>query len=124
MKRRVKQDDDEMIFDTYGQELRTVFKDWEVECFRVIWANGGEPIGTREVWERLTPKFDISRASVINFLNRMVGENLLGSKDITGKGGHRALYYSNTHHNDKELSEIIFNRLMQRMTEELKSVGN
>ena len=39
-----------------------------------------------------TPRGSVSRASIINYLNAMVDEGLLGYTEITGKGGHRRIY--------------------------------
>jgi hypothetical protein len=46
---------------------------------------------SREVWEAVGVN-SISRASIINFLNDCVENDLLEAKYITGKGGHRGLY--------------------------------
>ncbi|GAH16083.1 unnamed protein product [marine sediment metagenome] len=40
----------------------------------------------------LMGKRTISRASIINFLNYMVDEEMLTFHEITGKGGHRRIY--------------------------------
>ena len=56
----------------------------------------------------------ISRASIINFLNAMVDEGLLGYTEITGKGGHRRIYSANydeagskRHMADKIVSKLL-----------------
>jgi hypothetical protein len=59
---------------------------------KLIWSNGGE-IDSRTAHSRLrnttTP---VSRASTINFLDRMVGEGFLDYREATAKGGWKRIY--------------------------------
>ena len=48
---------------------------------------------------------EISRASVINFLDEMTENGLLTKHEITGKGGHRGIY--KTLHDEVETREYL-----------------
>jgi len=88
-----------MKLDTEESGLRKVFKVYEIVGLEYLFSVE-EPVGSGKVWAWInagsewgqTPGNSISRASVINFLNRLVNEDLLTWKDATGKGGHHRLY--------------------------------
>lgn len=83
-------------FDTKGDGLRTVVKDYQEVSLRYLWSLDGGGASSRDVWvnvnKDLMGKSTISRASIINFLNSMVDEDALDYTEITGKGGHRRIY--------------------------------
>jgi len=58
----------------------------------------GGGASSRDVWVQvnkdLMGKSTVSRASIINFLNKMVDEGALGYTETAGKGGHRRIYSS------------------------------
>lgn len=88
-----------MKFETFQvdlsqQGLRMVLKDWEAAAFIYVQENKHKKaVGSQQVHAALVADgFDISRASVINFLERMVGAEVFARSEVTGKGGHRALY--------------------------------
>jgi predicted transcriptional regulator len=43
--------------------------------------------------ERLNLGGSISRASIINAMNRLVDQGVLGFRESTGKGGYHRIYY-------------------------------
>ena len=69
--------------------LEMFFKPWQVEALKSLWSREGE-MSSRDVWEAVDS--DISRASVINFLEAMYQAGILDKSEITGKGGHRGMY--------------------------------
>lgn len=76
--------------DMTQEGLDMFFKDYQVKTLKALWgANPG--LISREVWETVGAD-SISRASIINFLNDCVENDLLEVEFITGKGGHRGLY--------------------------------
>jgi len=79
-------------YDSRKEGLSTVFFDYEIEALKLLWSKSGEYLSSREVWQHVSAKTSISRASIINSLNRMVKSGVLGYKETTGKGGHRGLY--------------------------------
>lgn len=76
--------------DTTQEGLDMFFKDYHVKALKALWGSNPSLI-SREVWEAVGPD-SISRASIINFLNDCVENDLLKVEYITGKGGQRGLY--------------------------------
>jgi len=83
-------------FDTKEDGLRTVVKDYQEVSLKYMWRLDGEGASSRDVWvnvnKDLMGKSTISRASIINFMNSMVDEEVVSYTEITGKGGHRRIY--------------------------------
>ena len=89
------------------------FKPYQVKALNTLW-KADRRLNSREVWEAVD---NISRASVINFLNDAVEElDLLDVEYTTGKGGHRGIYTPKR--NEKETREY----LKQVVTEKLKTL--
>ncbi len=92
--------------------LALVFKDYQAVIMQNLWKEG---IGhsSRDAWVKAIEvmrrdkniRDSISRASVINFMNAMVDEGILGYHEITGKGGHRRIYKANM--TEKEFWEYV-----------------
>ena len=59
----------------------------------------------------------ISRASIINFLNDMVDREYLDFEEVTGKGGHRRLYYSNVY-SEEEFKTAYAHELIRHVGKE------
>lgn len=76
--------------DTTLQGLEMFFKDYQVKALKALWGSNPGML-SREVWDAVGAD-SISRASIINFLNDCVENDLLEVEYITGKGGHRGLY--------------------------------
>ncbi len=76
--------------------LRKTLREYEEIALRYIWYMGDKGAGSFKTWENVNRELgddkSISRASIINFLNRMVDEGVLGFRDATGKGGHHRIY--------------------------------
>ncbi|MGD0805689.1 MAG: BlaI/MecI/CopY family transcriptional regulator [Candidatus Bathyarchaeia archaeon] len=79
-------------YDSSKQGLETVFFDYEVEELKYLWGKGAENASSREVNDHVKGKTQISRASVINSLNRMVEDGIMKYTEVSGKGGYRRLY--------------------------------
>ncbi|MHA1410498.1 MAG: hypothetical protein ACTSQY_09390 [Candidatus Odinarchaeia archaeon] len=75
--------------DLKEQDLLMFFKPWQLKCLNTLWSND-EGLSSRKVWEPV--ENEISRASVINFIEEMTVNGLLTKHEITGKGGHRGIY--------------------------------
>jgi len=84
-------------FDPSQPGLRKTLKEYEELALRHIWSVGEEGAASRSTWETVNMQLgtgkSISRASVINALNRFVDQGVLGWRDATGKGGHHKVYY-------------------------------
>ena len=82
-------------FDTSKQGLRAVLKGWEEQALRVFWENPGGEFSSKDVHVRVNERLgggSISRASIINFLERIASTGVLQRREITGKGGYRGIY--------------------------------
>jgi predicted transcriptional regulator len=73
--------------------LNMFFKDYQLEALKILWRSNPGLI-SREVWEQINqhPQINISRASIINFLNDMAEQGILNTTTETGKGGYRPRY--------------------------------
>jgi len=82
-------------FETGGEGLRKVLRDYQEEALRYIWSLDGRGAGSREVWTHVNVVLKgrtISRASIISFLNEMTEQGVLGYEEVTGKGDRRKIY--------------------------------
>lgn len=108
-----------VVFDTEEDGLRTVVKDYQEAALRYVWRLDGGGASSRDVWvnvnKDLMGKRTISRASIINFMNHMVDEGLLGFTEITGKGGHRRIYSSM--YDEAGSKRYLAEKIMSKMLE-------
>lgn len=74
---------------------------------RDVWVAVNDRLGVVDLKSRSA----ISRASIINFLNAMCEEGILGYTEKTGKGGHRRIYSA-------ALDQEGFWRLIAKVTKE------
>jgi predicted transcriptional regulator len=86
-----------MKFDMEQEGLLTLLRPYQAVLMEHIWnlnKNERVDIISREAYQFLSGKPEKkSRASVINFLNDMVEEGILGYEEKTGKGGYHRIYY-------------------------------
>ena len=84
-------------FDPAQTGLRKILREYEELALRYIWEVGEDGAKSRLVWERVNEELgegkSISRASIINSMNRLVEGGILGSRVATGKGGYHRIYY-------------------------------
>ena len=73
--------------------FQKICEPYKEAIFNVL-VEADKPLGSGAVWNtvRLEKGVDISRASVIFFLNFLVADGLCTFDDATGKGGHHKLY--------------------------------
>ncbi len=107
-----------------------IFKDWEVKVLALIPNGDIAPIGSRFVWEQTNNYLQkdsgnavqsISRASVINFLEKLRKLNLLKGILATGKGGKRFMY--KYHSNRNLFNEQVSAKLIGSLVEEYPDVN-
>ena len=92
-----------MRINTDKNGLAAIFKEWQVPLVEELFKR--RTLSSREAYEFLEEldlrtgrkKFgkalgSVSRASIINFLNYMVDQNILDFDLKTGKGGHHRIY--------------------------------
>ena len=106
----------------YGAML----KPYQIYAMKYLWAN---PDGksTREVHKAVNEALDpgsISRASIINTLDALADDGVLGFHEITGKGGHRRIYKPSFNESGyKEyIAETVLRRLLNDYPEETMKV--
>ena len=74
-----------------------VLRDYEELALKYVWMNPEKGVSSRETFmhvnENLGETRTISRSSIINFLNRMVDQNVLSYKEKSTKGGMKRVYF-------------------------------
>jgi len=105
-------------FDAGKKDLEMFFKDWQVEDLRYLWSIQPEGANSRTVWVNVNESLQgsISRASIINYLNAMVDEELLTYTETTGKGGHHRVYYMK--HGEAEFKQHIAGLIISKLLKE------
>ena len=105
--------------DTSKKGIETVFRPWQNEAVNLL-VEAHEEHSSAEMLFRLTKQdFNISRASVINFMNGLVLLKLVIYREVTGKGGFRGIYkISRTR---AEFNDKIENIFLDKMLEYRKA---
>jgi len=105
-----------MKLDTRGQGLGSIFRPYQIKAIHILLGKDIE-LNSGEVWKKiLETGIEISRASVIFFLNDLVVEGLVTFREETGKGGYHKIYKILA--NDRaELGEIIIDRFLYKLWE-------
>jgi predicted transcriptional regulator len=114
--------------DPSQQGLRKTLREYEELALRFIWEIGEEGAGSGITWstvnERLGEGKTISRASIINFLNKMVDQDVLSWRDATGKGGHHRIYHTNLDEIEyrKHVLRTVIKSMMTDFPEQTKEI--
>ena len=116
-----------LIFNPEKDGLYKVFRDYQVEALRVVWKRGDNGAISREVWSDVNEKLGskkISRASIINFLNAMVDEAVLGYEEETGKGGYHRVYKPTLNEEEfkRYLAETMISSLLKDFPAQTREV--
>ena len=104
----------DMKMDLSQEGLKMFFKDYQIESLQVLWESDNG-LFSRDVWVKVNNrrKEPISRASIINFLNKMLDMGILSGTVLTGKGGHRTRYQ--TKMNEKQLKQYLKKKVKERI---------
>jgi len=102
--------------DTSKKGLDMFFKPWQTVAIHYLNRIHPEGANSREVCEAVNNKTTISRASVINFLNAMVDNELLGYIEESGKGGYHRVYHLN--YKDNELHKHLAKHMIKKLLED------
>jgi len=107
-----------LSLDSGKQGLAMFFKDWQGESLRYLWSIQPEGANSRSVWLNVNESLEgsISRASIINYLNDMVDEELLTYTEKTGKGGHHRVYRITF--NEQKFKAHIAGRIISKLLRE------
>lgn len=110
------------MLDLDGVGLGMFLLPYQVDALEYLYDVG--EAGSRDVWLHINregapdPK---SRAAVINFLNKMVEENLVTYRDTTGKGGHHRVYQAKGTTVEAVRRELV-RRLLTKVASEFGAV--
>jgi predicted transcriptional regulator len=95
--------------------LLMFFKDYQLKALEALWSSE-KGLSSKEVWEAVGSN-QISRASIINFLEDSYENGLLDKREITGKGGHRGIYSPRFDEaGTKEYLEKVFKERLEALT--------
>ena len=84
-----------LVIDPTKDGFEKVLREYQIEALKLIWANKGDGMTSREVYVAVNEVLgarSVSRASIINFLNAMCDEGVLDFEEETCKGGMRRKY--------------------------------
>lgn len=115
-------------FDPEESGLSKVFREYQIESMRFLWGRDEGGAVSREVWAHVNGALgggrSISRASIINFLNAMVDEGVLGYTERSGKGGYHRVYIPKMSEEDfsRFLVKTLLSSLMRDFPEETREV--
>ncbi|MCW4049480.1 MAG: hypothetical protein NWE89_07050 [Candidatus Bathyarchaeota archaeon] len=112
--------------DTGKKGLEMFFKGYQIESLRYLWQVQPEGANSKAVWTNVNESLQgsISRASIINYLNHMVYEELLTYTKATGKGGHHRVYYMKYSETEfkQQLVALVIKKLLTEYPEETRKV--
>lgn len=117
-----------MKIDVGEQGFNMVLKPYQILAMKYLWASPGEGRSSREVYEAVNDALpggrSISRASIINSLNALVDDGVLGFHEITGKGGYRRIYKSVYDESGfkRYIAETVLRKLLHEFPEETRMV--
>ncbi|OGD61322.1 hypothetical protein A3K78_01390 [Candidatus Bathyarchaeota archaeon RBG_13_52_12] len=107
-----------IVIDPSKKGLEKVLRDYQIEALNIIWNGDNNGMTSREVYQAVNRSLGdktISRASIINFLNDMVDENVLKYEEETCKGGTRRKYFTGLDETGfkKHVAKVVFKSLMR-----------
>ncbi len=108
--------------------FNAVLKPYQIEAMKYLWASSGEGRSSKEIWDAVNDALpegrSISRASIINSMNALVDDGVLGFHEITGKGGHRRIYKSVYDESGfkRYIAETVLRKLLHEFPEETRTV--
>jgi len=113
-------------FDPSREGLSKVLKDYQELAMRFVWGSDSGAT-SKEVWLGVNKGLEgrtVSRASVINFLNAMVDEGVLGYEEESGKGGYHRVYKLGLDEAGfrKHIARTVILSLMRDFPEETREV--
>ena len=106
-------------FDPDNNDLRTLFREWQIHTMKYLWGSPMEKYTTKEIWTHVygVARKDISRATVYHFLDDLTKRGLIGFETGTGRGGLRILFFSE--YNEEEFRELMAKALIRSVEENL-----
>jgi predicted transcriptional regulator len=109
-----------MKFDLTKKGLDTVLTPYQKEIMRWIWETGESDSRAAHDHLRTTPH-PMSRATTINFLNKMADEGYLTHTETTAKGGRKRIYRpSPTAPHEETFRKALSKRILEKVRNELE----
>jgi len=108
-----------LVVDPSKDGFEKVLRDYQIEALKMVWNNGETGVTSREVYQHVNKALKgvktISRASIINFLNRMCDEKVISYVEETCKGGMRRKYSTGLNEDEfkKYIATIVFESLLK-----------
>ena len=108
-----------LVVDPSKDGFEKVLRDYQIEALKMVWTNGETGVTSREVYQHVNKALKgiktISRASIINFLNRMCDEKVISYVEETCKGGMRRKYSTGLNEDEfkKYIATIVFESLLK-----------
>ena len=105
-----------------------VLKPYQIEAMKYLWTVPEKGGSSKTVYDAVNIALgdgkSISRASIINSLNALVDDGVLGYHEITGKGGYRRIYKPNFDESGfrKFIAEVTVKKLLEEFPEETKTI--
>ena len=115
-------------FQTFKSGLETIFRDYQILSMKYLWGKKDKGAGSGEVWLNVNKSLkekgkEISRASIIFFLNDMVDHDILEYVEESGKGGYHRIYapvYDEMGFRE-HLAKMLISKLRRDFPEETKT---
>jgi len=115
-----------LVLDPSKSGFEKVLRDYQILALRMVWDNSETGATSREVYlhvnEALEGVKTVSRASIINFLNRMCDEGVLTYEEETCKGGMRRKYSPGLDEEGfkRHIAKTVLESLMKDFPEQTK----
>jgi len=103
-----------------------VLKPYQIEAMKYLWSSPGVGRSSKEIWDAVNDALpggsSISRASIINSMNDLVDDGVVGFHEITGKGGYRRIYKSVYGESGfkRYIAESVLRKLLHEFPEETR----
>ncbi|MCW4013181.1 MAG: BlaI/MecI/CopY family transcriptional regulator [Candidatus Bathyarchaeota archaeon] len=108
-------------FDPEKKGLRTLFREWQIQTIRCLWAKPMKKFTTKQIWDKVCDNLDkrVSRATVYHFLDELAEKEIISFDTGTGRGGLRILFYSQ--YSEDEFKELMARNLIDSVKDNLLS---
>ena len=107
-----------LSMDLSAKGFEMFFKPWQVVALKYLITIRPNGANSREVYVHVSSKMEISRASIINFLNALVDDSVLEYTETTGKGGHHRIY--SIPYDESEFKQFLAEQFLNKLREEYR----
>ncbi len=105
----------EIIFDTTKNDLEILMSPWKAEALRYVWSNEGNIVTITDLYGHLYTLHNISRASITQFMKKMIEAGIIENTPQTGKGGIHGRFSSKLDEETfkEEVTRTVLNKLLE-----------